>query len=601
MKTLLSEEELQEGIRRLAEEIRGHYDGRPLTIVGVLIGSVVLLADLIRLLDMPLRVGLVQARSYARGSTRPGPLAIDVDLLSCDVRGRDVLLVDDIFDTGNTLWELVPQIDDLGPTSVRTAVLLRKQGRAEVSYAARLRRLRHPRRVRRRLRHGLPRPATATCPTWRAEPGSSSEGPWASVHVENLGTVAGSSTQEEPRHEARPGGAGDAAVLAPGGRGGAGDGRPGRRAGRPRHRRHPADRPMAADWPAEITYRGVPVVRLPQPPLRFWGTLRYMQAVARWLRSTRTATTWSTSRCSSTTPTPRSGAVGGRVPVVLRAEGAGRPATASGSWTPAAAGASRTVHEGRRPGGPEPGDRAGAEGGRLSPRPRSTACPTACRFPTAASRGATERPRPGRPWRRPIRRWTARRPPRWPFTPGGSTEAKGLDTLRGRLAAGRRPAARRPALAGRRRPLSRGAGQQIEAETSTGGCVLAGIFDNVDELLAAADLFVLPSLEEGMSLALLEAMAAGLPVVATDIPGNRDLVTDGREALLVPVGDAAALAAAILRGCWTSRSWPPSLGAAARAAWPSEIFPCRAWRSYVELFESLVRNSLGRDTSASEP
>jgi hypoxanthine phosphoribosyltransferase len=132
MKTLLSEQELKEGIRRLADQIRRHYEGRPLTIVGVLIGSVVLLADLIRLLDIPLRVELVQARSYAPGSTRPGPLVINLDPLSSDVRGRDVLLVDDIFDTGNTLWELVPQIDELGPTSVRTAVLLRKTGCAEV-------------------------------------------------------------------------------------------------------------------------------------------------------------------------------------------------------------------------------------------------------------------------------------------------------------------------------------------------------------------------------------------------------------------------------------------------------------------------------------
>jgi hypoxanthine phosphoribosyltransferase len=52
-------------------------------------------------------------------------------LLSSDVRSRDVLLVDDIFDTGNTLWELLPQIDELGATSVRSAVLLRKAGRAK--------------------------------------------------------------------------------------------------------------------------------------------------------------------------------------------------------------------------------------------------------------------------------------------------------------------------------------------------------------------------------------------------------------------------------------------------------------------------------------
>ena len=92
------------------------------------------------------------------GGTRPGPLVIDLDLLSSDVRGRDVLLVDDIFHTGNTLWELLPQIDELDPASVRTAVLLRKTGQSQVPIQAGLRRLRHPRRLRRRLRHGLPRP-----------------------------------------------------------------------------------------------------------------------------------------------------------------------------------------------------------------------------------------------------------------------------------------------------------------------------------------------------------------------------------------------------------------------------------------------------------
>jgi hypoxanthine phosphoribosyltransferase len=131
MKTLLTEDVLREGIRRMAGEIRQHYVDRPLTVVGVLMGSVVLLADLIRLLDMPLRVELVQARNN-RKSARPGPLVIDLDLLSHDVHGRHVLLVDDIFHTGNTLWELIPQIDDLGPASIKTAVLLHKQGQSVV-------------------------------------------------------------------------------------------------------------------------------------------------------------------------------------------------------------------------------------------------------------------------------------------------------------------------------------------------------------------------------------------------------------------------------------------------------------------------------------
>lgn len=132
MKTLLTEEQLHQGIRRLADEIQKQYKGKPLTIVGVLIGSVVLLADLIRMLDLPLRVEMVQARSYRGKSTKPGPLAVNLELLSSGIQGRNVLLVDDIFDTGHTLWELIPQIDELGPASVRSAVLLQKEGRCEV-------------------------------------------------------------------------------------------------------------------------------------------------------------------------------------------------------------------------------------------------------------------------------------------------------------------------------------------------------------------------------------------------------------------------------------------------------------------------------------
>jgi hypoxanthine phosphoribosyltransferase len=133
MKTLLSEDQLREGIRRLAGEIQRQYEGKPLTIVGVLIGSVVLLADLIRMLDLPLRVEMVQARSYRGNSTKPGPLVVNLELLSTGIQGRNVLLVDDIFDTGHTLWELIPQIDELGPSSVRSAVLLQKEGRCVVS------------------------------------------------------------------------------------------------------------------------------------------------------------------------------------------------------------------------------------------------------------------------------------------------------------------------------------------------------------------------------------------------------------------------------------------------------------------------------------
>ncbi len=132
VKTLLTEEELQAGVARMAVEIAAAYGERPLTIVGVLTGSIVLLADLIRQLDMSLRVGVLQASSYKSGTTR-GELTINSEMM-LDVAERDVLVVDDIFDTGHTLVEVVAKLKELSPTSVKTAVLLRKHGRQEVEF-----------------------------------------------------------------------------------------------------------------------------------------------------------------------------------------------------------------------------------------------------------------------------------------------------------------------------------------------------------------------------------------------------------------------------------------------------------------------------------
>jgi hypoxanthine phosphoribosyltransferase len=115
----------------MARRISEHYGQRPLTIIGVLTGSVVVLADLIRLLEMPLRVGVVQASSYRGGVTR-GPVAVNSELMP-DIAKRDVLLVDDIFDTGHTLVEVIDLMDALGPKSIRSAVLLRKEGRQETA------------------------------------------------------------------------------------------------------------------------------------------------------------------------------------------------------------------------------------------------------------------------------------------------------------------------------------------------------------------------------------------------------------------------------------------------------------------------------------
>jgi hypoxanthine phosphoribosyltransferase len=133
MRVLLSKDDLHDGLVRMAKEIAARYENRQLTIVGVLTGSVVLMADLIRLLDLPMRVGVLQASSYRGATTTRGELVINSELM-LDISGRDVLLVDDIFDTGHTLVQVLERMREFGPTSIRCAVLLRKQGRQEVEY-----------------------------------------------------------------------------------------------------------------------------------------------------------------------------------------------------------------------------------------------------------------------------------------------------------------------------------------------------------------------------------------------------------------------------------------------------------------------------------
>jgi hypoxanthine phosphoribosyltransferase len=128
---LLSEAQIQERVRQLGRQIEADYQDKHLTIVAVLTGSLILLADLIRQIHLPLRVALLQASSYKGARVTAGPLVVN-EMFVPDVADRDVLLLDDILDTGHTLATLVRKMHDRGARSVRTAVLLRKIGRQQV-------------------------------------------------------------------------------------------------------------------------------------------------------------------------------------------------------------------------------------------------------------------------------------------------------------------------------------------------------------------------------------------------------------------------------------------------------------------------------------
>lgn len=131
MEILITEDQIRKRVADLAHQIETDYQGKPLTLVGVMTGSLMLLADLARQIQMPTRVGVIQAGSYRGATTTAGALYINETFVP-DVSGRDIIILDDILDTGHTLSALCDLLTQRGPNSIRTAVLLRKIGRQTV-------------------------------------------------------------------------------------------------------------------------------------------------------------------------------------------------------------------------------------------------------------------------------------------------------------------------------------------------------------------------------------------------------------------------------------------------------------------------------------
>jgi hypoxanthine phosphoribosyltransferase len=140
---LFTTERIRTEVERLAAEVTATYAGEELTVLVVLHGGLVFAADLIRRLDIPLRLDVVMAASYHGRSTDPGALSVRLrpDL---EVTDRHVLIVDDILDTGATLARLREQVRERRPRSLRTAVLLDKPSRRAVPIEADFRGLEVP-------------------------------------------------------------------------------------------------------------------------------------------------------------------------------------------------------------------------------------------------------------------------------------------------------------------------------------------------------------------------------------------------------------------------------------------------------------------------
>ena len=125
---LLSGEEVQARVGELGAQLAADYEGRDPVLVSVLKGSIIFLADLVRAMPIPLAIDLMEVSSYGASTESSGQVRILKDL-STSIEGREVIVVEDIIDTGLTLNYLLRYLHDKGPASIRICCLLDKPAR----------------------------------------------------------------------------------------------------------------------------------------------------------------------------------------------------------------------------------------------------------------------------------------------------------------------------------------------------------------------------------------------------------------------------------------------------------------------------------------
>ncbi len=131
LEVIVSAERIKQRLDELARDVERDYAGSELVLVGVLQASFIFMADLVRRLDLPLRLDFLRASSYGDGTSPRGPVVLGWDPV-LKVADADVLLVDTVLDTGRTLAAARAHLLELGPRRVRIAVLVAKEGAQEV-------------------------------------------------------------------------------------------------------------------------------------------------------------------------------------------------------------------------------------------------------------------------------------------------------------------------------------------------------------------------------------------------------------------------------------------------------------------------------------
>ena len=132
---LISESEIKKQVKKLGKKITTDYQDKELLVIGILKGSFIFVADLVREIKLNVYVDFMQVSSYKTSMESSGEVIFVKDLTS-DVKNKHVLIVDDIIDTGRTLEALVEALKQRNPKSIKTCVLLDKKERREVDFDA---------------------------------------------------------------------------------------------------------------------------------------------------------------------------------------------------------------------------------------------------------------------------------------------------------------------------------------------------------------------------------------------------------------------------------------------------------------------------------
>ncbi len=129
---VISKDDIEKSVIRIAQKISNDYKDRELVIIGVLKGAFIFLADITRNLTIPVKIDFVQASSYGSGTSSSGTIILKKDI-EVDIKGKDVLIIEDIVDTGITLSYLIDHLKSFGAKTVRLCTFIDKHERRKTN------------------------------------------------------------------------------------------------------------------------------------------------------------------------------------------------------------------------------------------------------------------------------------------------------------------------------------------------------------------------------------------------------------------------------------------------------------------------------------